>query len=93
MNLLKKIDKYVIVDNYKLKQTFKSYNGGTKILYDKQIVSVVSVLRFIFSYFDKYDNYAILALDIEKEILSDKNAKVANTVKSSLDIYKIVANT
>ena len=60
LNLLKKIDKDVIVDIYKVKQTPKRYKGGTKIFYDKQIVSVVSVLRFIFSYFDKYNNYAIL---------------------------------
>ena len=54
----------MIVDIYKVKQTLKSYKGGTEIFYDKQIVSVVSVFRFIFSYFDKYNNYAILALDI-----------------------------
>ena len=50
-------------------------------------------LDLYFSYFDKYDTYAILARDIEKEILSDKHAKVANTVNSSLDICKLVANT
>ena len=83
----------MIVDIDKVKQTFRSYKGGTEIFYDKQIVNVASVLRFIFSYFDKYDTYAILALNIEKEILSDKNAKVANTVNSSLDTYKLVANT
>ena len=93
LNLLKKKDKDVNVDIYKVKRSFKSYKGGIKIFHDKQIVSVVSVLKFIFSFFDKYDTCAILAREIEKEILSDKNTKVANTVNSSLDIYKLVANT
>lgn len=91
LNLLKKKDKDV--DSYKVKRSFKSYKGGIKTLNDKQIISVISVLRFIFSYFDKYNTCASLARDIEKGILSDKSSKEANSVNSSLDIYKLVAHT
>ena len=72
LNLLKKKDKDV--DSYKVKRSFKSYKGGIKTLNDKQIISVISVLRFIFSYFDKYNTCASLARDIEKGILSDKSS-------------------
>ena len=91
LNLLKKKDKGV--ETYKVKRSFISYKGGIKTFHDKQIVSVVSLLKFIFSYIDKYNACALLARDIEKEILNDKNSKEANTVNSSLDIYNLVANT
>lgn len=91
LNLLKKKDKNV--ESYSVKRSFKSYKGGIRTFHDKQIVNVASLLRFIFSYTDKYDTCALLAGYIEKEILSDKNSKEAKTVNSSLDIYKLVANT
>ena len=91
LNLLKKKDKDV--DNYKVKRSFKSYKGGIKTLNDKPVVSVISVLKFIFSYCDKYNTCVSLARDIEKGILSDKKSNETNTVNSSLDIYKLVVNT
>lgn len=90
-NLLRKTD--TDVRRYNINRTFKNYKGGIKLVNNKQAVSVVSILKYIFSYCESSTTCISLARDIEKELLTDKATKESRTVNSSFDIYKLIAKT
>ena len=90
-NFLKKQDGDVKCSN--VNRSFRRFKGGIKTLNNKQVVSVNSILKFIFSYCDTLSSCASLAKNIEKYILGDKKSDDIGIVNSLLDIYKLIAKT
>lgn len=89
--VLKKTDK--TLRNFNLKRSLQRYEGGIRVLGEKDVVPVSSVLQYCFQQLSSSEGCSKIAKQVEKELLSDKTEDNLCYVSSSLELYKLISKT
>lgn len=77
------------VRKFNVQRTLKAYKGAIYTVCGREVVSVQSIIKYIFNYAQSCTGCKLLATCVEQELVG--NQKINKATKTSFDLYQKIA--